>query len=320
MKTGMEQLRMAAHGIALLKIGLRSHSKQIQRVLKAANPFSEMKSRIPSELLGMELQDVLGPVLRSLLSDESNHKVQPAPSYRGIPDQIPENTTINSGDFFSQLLQPSRTETAANNEQPSAFASNGSVEEKELRKPTHHHEISSDQMRILNRQRIVQPDSQGRQLKTSTAALQHSHAPSPDHSDKAVTLRETVSRYWTNQNQSNQTPTGSDAHHFLPISPNGLFANVPEDQRARPQRWDEITGRSAANQILNSINSDPKKHAPRTEQDIQIGPDDRLAVRNIFHIHVPPDANSNLRTREDLSNSLADLLREQAIDHGIDVP
>lgn len=130
-------------------------------------------------------------------------------------------------------------------------------------------------------------------------------------------LVSSLKRYWQaareerNTNHAPQSPT-------LPTgSPNGA-ANIPVRDLAEPQTpraWPTFAGRDLSAK-LRSFASNPSQPtaapltAARVESDRQI--------QNVFNIELN-NANQHAPNYDDLGDRLAEILHEQALQHGIDV-
>jgi hypothetical protein len=86
------------------------------------------------------------------------------------------------------------------------------------------------------------------------------------------------------------------------------------------QAWPEITGQRAS-QILGSlVTGQPLSGTAKTvKQTIRTDLPDKVEIRNIFNVEVKSQTEHGDRSIPDLSEKIADILREQAVQHGIDI-
>jgi hypothetical protein len=102
----------------------------------------------------------------------------------------------------------------------------------------------------------------------------------------------------------------------------GKNSSPPHDAPAgasSPRPWPELAARQAARKIFSAA-SRPAAHPPaRVRQTINHDAPDKIEIQNIFNIEMKPDEARGAESGSALAESLADILREQALQHGIDV-
>jgi hypothetical protein len=86
---------------------------------------------------------------------------------------------------------------------------------------------------------------------------------------------------------------------------------------ASPGRWPEVTGRQLARKLDDAAASAPGSFK-RVQQTVHDTPE-KVEIQNIFNVEVRADGGRAAGFSDDFSESIADLLREQAIQHGIDL-
>ncbi len=107
------------------------------------------------------------------------------------------------------------------------------------------------------------------------------------------------------------------------VSSPGGNSQVPEDfQRAwpnsaqPPRSWPEITGQQAARRI-SSLGTEASSY--RAVQTVNTSAPEKVEIQNIFNIEIGAASSRGEGWADNLSEQIADLLREQALQHGIDI-
>lgn len=83
-----------------------------------------------------------------------------------------------------------------------------------------------------------------------------------------------------------------------------------------PRSWPEITGHQAARRI-SSLGAEASSH--RAVQTVNSSAPDKVEIQNIFNIEIGAASSRGEGWADNLSERIADLLREQALQHGIDI-
>lgn len=113
-----------------------------------------------------------------------------------------------------------------------------------------------------------------------------------------------------------------------PLPPQSPAAESPKNARPLPAahfgeeartRWPEVTGQQFARK-LGAAASTSSGSFQRVEQRVNTDAPERVEIQNIFNVEVRAEGASGATSLPaDLSESIADILREQAIQHGIDL-
>jgi hypothetical protein len=131
-----------------------------------------------------------------------------------------------------------------------------------------------------------------------------------------------LNRYWDMRHDATTSTKPADVvspnqtgapRHTGYVSPSGPFRTSLSAQ------WPDVTANQAARRIeeLGSRNVSGPPHQVR--QDVQAGQSDRVEIQNVFNVQASSDGAHQLDSTTDLAETIADILREQALQHGIDI-
>jgi hypothetical protein len=94
---------------------------------------------------------------------------------------------------------------------------------------------------------------------------------------------------------------------------------LPAPAAAPQRRWPEVTGQQFARKLGAAFDAGAPNSFKRVQQTVHTDPPERVEIQNIFNVEVRADDAMSFGPSADLSESIADILREQAIQHGIDL-
>jgi hypothetical protein len=92
--------------------------------------------------------------------------------------------------------------------------------------------------------------------------------------------------------------------------------SAPMNKPVVAPTWPEMTGQQIAQKLHAFVSG---RGAAVMEQMRQANTPEQLEIRNVFNIEVKTGGKSGAEAFSDLSEKIADILREQALQHGIDI-
>ena len=109
----------------------------------------------------------------------------------------------------------------------------------------------------------------------------------------------------------------------LPPAPEraGRFVTpMPTPGTAALRAWADDTGAQLARTLRPAMDeANAAVSAKRVQQTVQTDTPERIEVHNVFNVEVHTQGGAADKTLANLSEKIADILREQAIQHGIDL-
>ena len=96
-------------------------------------------------------------------------------------------------------------------------------------------------------------------------------------------------------------------------------ASVPTPDTAAERGWARDAGAQLTRTLQSALDGGGSVSAHRVQSTVQTGTPERTEVHNVFNVEVHTQGDAAGETLTDLSEKIADILREQAIQHGIDL-
>ncbi|MCI0486808.1 MAG: hypothetical protein L0229_09430 [Blastocatellia bacterium] len=309
-------------GPRLMQSVLRANSRRLGALLQAIGAVDCMRAKVPLSLWGGDIFGVMSKQLRSWLE--------------GAEPPRPEAYSVPAGrSLFGEAKGPVDSKQ-------SRFSSSSSVEKAKAKgfAPP----VSAND----SRSPFLSPDDSRAEARDPFSALSPENAAFRSQWPEAfenVTSRSSFSETSeTKERKPNGKPVESlldkklrqywEASESKQVSERDSVRNKDAEaniqttaapfsaERFKPpgQSWPEITARQAAQKLRspgsNQISSD---YSARAQQTINSGSPDKVEIQNVFNIEVKTERGGGAGSTEELSEKIADILREQAIRHGIDV-
>jgi hypothetical protein len=309
--TGPRQLRSA----------LRAKTKPLGALLRSIEALKAVRAEASPNVLGGDLIALLSNRMRALLQ---------------VNEQPPDGTEVIStreSKFPDQndFVHSPKSEFSPDSEAEEASANGFAALERALQRhasfpaPPNSRDSSSLLDPFAPRQSLavsqpgweparVLPDN-GRNSFPSGG----SEAPTRGQNKEAARslLAEKPREYWE---LSQTQPTSAKASdHVVAASSRSESPAATQPQRpamASPQPWPDATARQLARKVRSS---GADLSSTRASQTINSGSPDKVEIQNVFNIEVKPSGVGAADSSDDLSERISDLLRQQALQHGIDV-
>jgi hypothetical protein len=152
-------------------------------------------------------------------------------------------------------------------------------------------------------------------MRTAGDARQPSREAGAAGSALVAKLRE----YWRlderapSQDSASPPPAAATPEEFKEAQTPHAAANAGSPRG----RWPEATGQQLARKLAATAAAPPGSFK-RVQQTVHDSPD-KVEIQNIFNVEVHADGPAGAGLAGDFSEAIADILREQAIQHGIDL-
>jgi hypothetical protein len=313
--TGLDKVMGTMSGPQRLRSALKQKTRTFQTFITALDGPTELKTRIPVSVFGGDIFGVMSQQLREALlvsppsapsTSHPRHKhslpsaldplaQHPSNRFPLFVDQLKHSTLSSepvaevSSEALSSLPPPQRTTEQATTFSPAPRLSRGQSPNHTIQTPT----ISRKETNEL--------------LSTS----------STKNAPVVLTLVTSLKRYWQSMREdrpSNQAPQSTTIATDSPKR----AASVPvsnADEPLTPRAWPTLVGRDLSEK-LRSFGENahqlarPPLRTSRVDSDRQI--------QNIFNIEFN-NSNQHSPNYDDLGERIAEILHEQALQHGIDV-
>lgn len=327
--TSLDTVLGTLTGPRRLRSALRQKTVAIKRTLSVLAGPTELCVRIPASVFGGDIFGVMSTQLRDALIEA---QAAPAPEVHRERRRLAGVSGANSGFQNSQNSFPSavehqslRAERVTANHEVSSRALLGQSEntsEKELSGAV----FSPAETNIFRKG--MGDASLGRGSASPGPAWQGSGEsmksgadlrPSSTKHSTTATLVSSLNRYWQALGETRNT-SHANPHALAESSANAdSFVNAASlpvtdaVQRTASRPWPNVAGRDVAEKLRSfTNNSNPLQKSTR----LSSAPDPQ--IQNVFNIEVN-HANQHDAAFDDLGDRLAQILHEQALQHGIDV-
>jgi hypothetical protein len=160
--------------------------------------------------------------------------------------------------------------------------------------------------------RVAPPDP-AHPAPVATRPAEASGSRPPDGTHPA-TLRRLLQRWWSSSPSATDRPS-YDPGTGVPAGPGRPAAQAPTVGGTSADRsWPEVVARHAARQLRST--GTPGAPPLRAQQHVSTTPD-KVEIQNVFNVELPAaGAGAGL---DELAEQLAAVLREQALQHGVDI-
>lgn len=321
MSTGIDALLAAASGPKRLRQELQQKTESIAGLSRLLAAPETLQSSIPSGLLGGELLALLSNRLQKalLFAAEGSPQTSPQPGTH-IADLPPEAAPSAAGERRTFLpLAP--TAAAAFTQVPGASQSAGSPKEP-----------------------LAQPGATRARKRPWETAIQSSARPGPDpgpahpapeHRNRPILapqpqpraagrlrsetpLARQLRRYWQRSEPETTSPLPADLPGAEARRQSGSSWPHPALNPAPARTWPDLVGQATARKV-NELQRHAYGAGEQSQQAVHAGAPENVEIRNVFNIALPGSDDGYLQASTQLAESIADILREQALQHGIDL-
>lgn len=310
--TGPKELRSTLR----LKIG------SIGALLQALSTLKSMRAEVPRSVLGGDLLGLLSDRMRALLQNEEQSPV--------TADVMPVRRSRFSGqnDFVRQPESPFSLSAEREKGEANRFATLTSLPQGHGSIPA----LPASHSIVSSAEPFTPPQFQ----ETSRSELQSAPmVPGLNHnplssSEVEVTVRrqsreaarsllaKKLQEYWElskpqqpSEKASSQT-TSTEAKSKTPATTHPPWHPTTQ----APRSWPELTAQQVA-QRIRSLGASTS--SSRVLQTVNSNPPEKVEIQNVFNIEVKAGAERGTGSADDLSERIADILGEQALQHGIDI-
>lgn len=320
MNTGFLLFQITASGPSQLRTTLRRAVRAAITSIPDARSIRDLHSSIPEELLGGELLGILSRSVRRLIENSGTSakgtREAEAPAMMPWQSQIGGNPA--SASSLTTAL-PQHKESRAWQAQvlrENASRTGASKAQDDLRQRAE----SAPFMEAPQRRRASAVAESLRDVTSIPAPAglteKLSKRVRPRQASLSLALKQYFEIVQQNSSASSQNPQTipvlNSEKTSVPVS------GVPEN-RPRPKSWPDITGAEAARRISSLGEQSPSQiSSSRVKNTVRLQQPDRINIRNVFQIQVQGNPNERDLLQRDLAQNLADLLREQAMQYGID--
>ena len=281
MATPLASFKAKATGPARLRTALRRRVEPLGALLRALDAPRAVRAEVSRGVLGGDIFSVMSARLQGLLQQTGPPEAPPPDFTRRAQADAPR-LTRNGADHTDASTPPGVTKPAP----PARRA----------------------EAKTFDHARSQFPTPAGEAPKPQRAGRA---------TDSALVLR--LREYWQSGERAqppdrvSQTPAASatEGAQGARTLPGVTGAAAP------PRRWPEVTGQQLARK-LNAAAGAPNSFK-RVQQTLHTDSPERVEIQNIFNVEVRADGARGAGFPADLSESIADILREQAIQHGIDL-
>lgn len=310
---GLNTVLATLTGPRRLRSALRQKTVAINRLLDALDGPCELRVTIPAAVFGGDIFSVMSSQLREVLivaqsapAPQLNRERRRLngsaahPAFKNSENPFP--LTVDRATSSTQLVSFNHELTAraalAQSESPTGKQSSSAV-------------FSPPETRI-SRQGI-EDALPGQVSAVSVKSADNLAATLPTkHLSTTATLVSSLNRYWQAVRETRdarhsqpQRPTDSPAHS----------ASVPitePEQRNASRPWPNLAGRDVSDKLRSFNTANPLQKSARLSSQ----PDRQ--IQNVFNIEVN-HANQHVSNYDELGDRIAQILHEQALQHGIDV-
>jgi hypothetical protein len=316
--------QMKASGPARLKTSLVRNTRGVLKFLTRLGSSGQLRNGFPPSVTGDQLADLAGSRLSALLRGEESPSVTARDGRRSGLSQFPllsespkqpgnlerpqsrppaEVETTSTISAFSRSRDPFRLSSGDPTGQATADA--------QLPLPAPRSKAAPDQFPVVSSPRHA-PFLAGplhRRVRPASLFVQQlaKYFSNPAPVAPAIHQPELPHRPFAE-------PSFLVGQAGRPKAPGFPSAQVNSDGA---RSWPEISAQRLAERLNHFVSGEamPPDLLPAAEASEGLG---KVEVQNIFHIQVNPQAGE-IASLQDLSTQVADVLREQAIQHGIDI-
>lgn len=289
-----------------LRSALRRKTVAIGRVLNGLSGPSELCVRIPAAVFGGDIFGVMSSQLRdALIVAHSAPVPQVNRERRRLNELSAVENSQNPFRLISELHKPTTQWANSGNElaRTSLELSEGSTERLVTLFSPLETQISPKRIEEIS---FDKTQSAKPTVKPATPSTTRTLSLTP-------ALVSSLNRYWETVRE------GRDAGHALPQASAESAANTngfhvtDSEQHTAARAWSNLVGRDVSEKLRSFTNTTNPFQKPA-----RLSSTPERQVQNVFNIEVN-HANQNSANFDDLGDRIAQILHEQALQHGIDV-
>lgn len=289
-----------------LRSALRRKTVAISRVLNCLSGPSELCVRIPAAVFGGDIFGVMSSQLRdSLIVAQSAPVPQLSRQRRRLNELSALKDSQNPFQLISQLHTPTTQWANSDNELTrTSLASSETSTERSV--PSF--SLLETQGSPKKFEEILFDKTQSAKLKVNPATPSTTRTLTP-----APALVSSLNRYWqTVREVRDASHARPQAFVEAPASATG-FHVTDSEQHTAARAWPNLAGRDVSEKLRSFTNT-----ANPFPQPARLSSTPERQIQNVFNIEVN-QANNHSANFDDLGDRIAQILHEQALQHGIDV-
>ena len=298
----------ALTGPRRLRSALRQKTVAISRVLNGLSGPSELCVQIPAAVFGGDIFGVMSSQLRDALIVAQTAPVpQLSRERRRLNALSAFNNSQNPFQLISELDKSSTNWASSDNEltRTSLVLSEGLTERSVP--------PFSPPGAGISRKGIGASLVSDASMTSVKAPVNSALSSTPKQLPAASALISSLNRYWQT---IREVRDASDRHpqsltESLPDTVN--FPGTDSEQRTAPRAWPNLTGRDVSEKLRSFTNTTNPFQKPA-----RLSSTPERQIQNVFNIEVN-HANQHSANFDDLGDRIAQILHEQALQHGIDV-
>jgi hypothetical protein len=310
-------LTAMASGPGRLRAELRWRTRRLTALVHAGRGLAAVGTRVPPSLLGHDLAALAGGRLRGLLQPAIDPAEAPAPtSVRHIGADGPQGPCSRSP-RSSAIAGTPAFEPAPAWPAPPASPPAASVEPMSaVTQPPGRAVPAVSGIEREGRTLVAPAAPEQRRVRTTeVTATRHVRRRGPD--EPRPQLVEALRRYWARpeaEDPARGSPAGVPAHAVAPRAPSPpLAGRLAGDGGA----GGPATTVRALDRRLRSFLTGDRRSLAATAETLA-APGQRVQIHNVFNVTLPEDGRRDATA--ELAERIGDILREQALEHGISVP
>lgn len=326
MTTEIDRFLATATGPARLRSDLRRTTKAVRTFPRALDALEGVRTEIPESLLGGELLGLLGASLQQLLWDW----VQPVARRGAVRGSGPEfSGKPGTGGDGRRVEFPALPEAAAEQGRRMGAGASG-LPRADVSFPT---PDRGDVARSTDLASPLRPARPGARSASGSEDSAHPAHALPGTQAEAAgeqgwrrgsvpsMLARKLDEYWRADRRA--APSGRETWpspgRDEPAKRPAVLQPTPWFNRPAPPPWPERVARHASGKVAHLLTqSGSNGPAQRVQQTLKADLPEKVEIQNVFNLEVGTGGFGQGST-SDLAEAIADILHEQALQHGIDV-
>lgn len=322
MSAGIASFLAKGTGPRELRSALRLKTKRLGALLQALDTVKTVRAELPHNVLGGDLLELLSNRMRELLQNEEEART-------AVAAVLVRRSRFTDRTAF---VRPPKSAFPLNSEPGRSSAGGLAAWKPVLQERDPFPALPASQSIVLAAAPFAPPQQQDisqADRQPVRAASDNNRNWFPLDKGQVMTRKRSgemvrsllaakLQEYWelgwpqeTSKKDSNQI-SGAGAKSetsTAPQSPWHLAAQAPRS-------WPEITAQQVGRRIQSLAAGASSGHALQT---INSSSPDKVEIQNIFNIEVKTEGGRGPGFADDLSERIANILREQALQHGIDI-
>ena len=323
--SGLNSVLSSVTGPRRLRSVLRRTTAPIHCLLESLDGPTELRVSIPASVFGGDIFGVMSQHLREALICPPSQETTTASSarrnrvLRSADKPVSTNPVFtNPSDFFPSLAHTSKHSTLR--AEPNKPGSSNVLPLQQKADAQTFGAFSEPGVEGNSREfRWAETSVAGASAAGDFTAIGNGKSTDKHITPPAPALISSLGRYWESMSKRRETDQAQQPNHAdVSASPESLarpakFAVSGSDQRTAPPAWSTFGASDVAEKLRAfsaGSHASPKPARLNTTHDRQ--------VQNVFNIEVK-NANQYSPDYDDLGDRIAQILQEQALQHGIDI-